>query len=603
MIFIALISLLVLLGLLYLIVVHKQAKLRAEADVKSGNDFEGRHSHEASEYTEAMQKADAKGELRPGKLINNKYLVLDKLGKGGMGQVYLCKSLSVGNLWAVKYIPFSSYNERCNSIEESILKKLNHIYLPKIVDVFYEQGGVYIVESYIEGVPLDKLMEKEGAFDEETVVEWGRQLCEALKYLHNLKPNPVIYRDMKPSNVIISNANVAILIDFGISKEYRGDEEGQPDPLLAFTSRYAAPEQLLGFSDQRSDIYSLGGMLLYLLTANDVSELKNNSYPLEKISKGLQKVLLKAVEAEAKNRYSTIDELYEALTSIKAAPLKINRANALPKDYRKIIGIFSPFAIGKTTIACNLASAYAKHGISVALIDTDDIKKGVQYHFNIDPLESLNNISSLDKAIRGGRQINKITDYCIGFKSLEIYTDHRDSRYGFGFEILDTILKYTGQNVILIDISSSLQAGLINKILSTCNERLLIIDKAFSNLMSLPASLNFLEGCNYRNMSVVLNRDMKTKGFKEKEVIEFLSSVEVFGSQKAIGGFKHVFSVPERYKELIEAMLKEPPSVLYGKDREFDLAIERLAFTIYPAGGRYGSTGLVGRIRDMIFKQ
>lgn len=602
MILITVICLLFILCLLSLKLNHKRTKLGAIANGDEGRVFEGMLKPQESEYTEVILKEASRGDLKPGKIINNKYLVLEKLGKGGMGQVYLCKSLSVGNLWAVKYIPYSSYNISYTGIEESILKKLNHIYLPRIVDVFYEQGGVYIVESYIEGVPLDKKMEKEGPFVEETVVEWGKQLCEALKYLHNLKPNPVIYRDMKPSNVIVSNANVAILIDFGISKEYRGEEDGQPDPLLAFTSRYAAPEQLLGYSDQRSDIYSLGGMLLYLLTAVDIRELKSNPYPLKNISNGLQEVLFKTVEAEAKNRFNTIDELYDALMKLKAAPSKMKQINSVPKDYKKIIGIYSPFAVGKTTVACNLASAYAKHGISVALIDTDDVKKGVQYHFNIDPLEGLNNLSSLDKAIRGGRQVNKITDYCIGYKSLEIYTDHRDSSYSFGYEILDTIIKYTDQNVILIDVSSSLQNGLINKILSICNERLLIIDKTFSNIMSLPASLNFLEGYNYKNMSVVLNRDLKTKTFKESEVVEFLSSVEVFGSLKRIGGFKHVFSVPNRYKELIESMLKEPPTVLYGKDKEFDLAIERLAFTIYPVKSLYGRTGFAGRVKDMIFK-
>lgn len=591
--------LLILLGLLS-IKKNKNCNQRVADDGEEDIEFDGGVSTQDSDYTEAILVEASKGELKPGKIINNKYLILEKLGKGGMGQVYLCKSLSIGNLWAVKYIPYSSYNSSYLMVEETILKKLNHIYLPRIVDVIYEQGGVYIVESYIEGVPLNKKMEKEGPFHEEVVIEWGKQLCEALRYLHNLKPNPVIYRDMKPSNVIISNAEVAILIDFGISKEYKGVEEGGPDPLLAFTSRYAAPEQLLGYSDQRSDIYSLGVMLLYLLTTKELKELKSNPYYLENISRALREILFKAVEADAKDRFDTVDQMYDAFVKLKVAPSKIKQLNQLPKDYKKIIGIYSPYAVGKTTIACNLASSYVKEGISVALIDTDDKKKGVQYHFNIDPLEGINNLSSLDKAIRNDKQISKIEDYCISFKSLDIYTDHRDGRYSFSYEMLDKIIKYSDANVILIDISSSLQGELINKILSVCNERLLIIDKALSNLLSLPAELSFLDDYNYKNMSLVLNKNINIKAFKEKELIEFLSSIEVFGMRKSMGSLKHIFLVPNRYKELIECMLREPPSTFYGKDKEFDQAIDKIAYTIYPIKSLHKRVGFFGMVKSTI---
>ena len=554
-------------------------------------------SLQSEETQQLSNEKDFKYNLEAGTIIKDKYVVIEKLGKGGMGQVYLCKSLTVGNLWAVKFIPKSPSNN-APIVEASILKKLNHIYLPKIADVFYEDSGTYIVESYIEGIPLDRKMEKEGPFDEDIVLEWGKQLLEVLSYLHSLQPNPIIYCDMKPSNVIITHDNVATLIDFGISKEY--ENEGGPNTphtLLSFTTKYAAPEQLLGYSDQRTDIYNLSIMLLSLLTDIEKKELKNNWHALKNMSKPIKEVLLKAADESAKKRFQTVGEFKEALINVQRHnTAKINYIKELPADYKKIIGIYSPYAVGKTTIACNLASAYAKSGNTVALIDTDDLKKDIQYHFSIDYAENLHKLARLHTVLKENRDIKNIKDYCINKKNLEIYTDHRDTRYEFNFEMIDTIIKNTDANLIIIDISSFLDSDLRNKILTVCNERLLIIDKTLSNILGLPVRLYKLDFYNNKNMSLVINKNIETKKISEKDVLGFLNSVEIFGVGPLNLSFKNVFKVPHKYKEIIECMLHDTPTPLYGRDREFDGAIDEIAYSLYQIKHRKIKKGLLSRL-------
>ena len=518
-----------------------------------------------------------------GEIIAGKYIILEKLGDGGMGQVYLCRSIAMGTLWAIKYIPVNNILEKAHLIEESILKKLNHIYLPKIIDVIHEGSGVFIVESYIEGTPLNEKVDNEGPFDEETVIGWGIQLLDALDYLHSIKPNPVIYCDMKPSNIIITNNNIATLIDFGISREHCYDMGADSDKFIGYTAAYAAPEQLLGFSDQRTDIFNLGLMLLYLLTKEDTNELKQGVLKVNRISKSLEQILLKSINAKPEGRYQTALNFREALSNIYGmSKNKIEFIRELPADYKKIIGIYSPYSIGKTTLACNLASCYIMQGLKVALIDTDYNKKDVQYHFNIDFSEHLQRLRMLYMDLQQKKQIKGIEDYCIKIKGLELYTDHRDSIYSFEYEMLEAILRNSNSNIIIVDISNNLEGNTINRIMSVCNDKLLIVDKTISNILGLPSSLKFIDSSNYKNMSLVINKDIEVKGLSDKEILDFLSDIEVFGVDTASICFKYVFKVPNKYRELIERMMKKLPTPLYGKDKDFDKAIDNIAEGLYP---------------------
>lgn len=590
-----------LLLILYFIGNTKEKKLPSENEALKEAAAAKEFSQGRREETQLIH-AEAEDDLEVGSTIDGRYQVINKLGKGGMGQVYLCKSISMGNLWAIKLIQYNKAGQHFPIVEEDILKRLNHIYLPKIVEVLYTESGAYIVESYIEGTPLDKKMAKEGPFDEEQVINWGIQLLEVLEYLHSMKPRPIIYNDMKPSNIIITHNNVATLIDFGISKELNSYSPGDSSQWMAYTAAYAAPEQLRGISDQTTDFYSLGLMLLFLLTNLETDDIKHGDIKGFQISKSLREALLRAIAVRSEERYQTAEEFKETLKEIKFNQRsQVKYIKELPADYKKIIGIYSPYAIGKTTVACNLASAYAKKGISVALIDTDSEKKDIQYHFDIESPENYQRLKRLERDIEMDKEIHRLEDYYIKRRGIEMYTDHRDSSYSFSYSMLKAIIKNTDANVIIIDIARGLDKSAINKMLSSCNDRLLIIDKTMSNILGLPSRLKGIEASNYRNMSLVINKDVAVKGITEKEVLGFLEEVEVFGAEAFSITFKHVYKVPDKYKALVGAMLQKSPSPLYGKDKEFDAAIDELGEGLYQINAR-GKRQIMAAFRRIIAK-
>ncbi len=245
-----------------------------------------------------------------GKVLKGKYRIEEKIGSGGMGSVYLCKNLELGNYWAAKFI--AKTEEKQLLAEEEILKKLNHISLPKIVDVIYDETGTFIIESYIEGTSLKDLLELVGKIDERTVVNWAVQLCEVLNYLHSMKPYPIIYRDLKPSNIIVTEDSRIVLIDFGISVEHTKEPS-----IVALSAAYAAPEQFKGVSDHRSDIYSLGVTMYQLLTGQ---LLKGKDTAVKSINKQLtdelNEIVKKCLEKDPKDRYQSVDEIRSELNKL-----------------------------------------------------------------------------------------------------------------------------------------------------------------------------------------------------------------------------------------------------------------------------------------------
>ena len=153
------------------------------------------------------------------KYLNNKYKLERKIAKGGMSSIYLCTNIELGNKWIAKQT-----DKRYSGFiyEEEILKKLNHISLPKIIDICKDNSDIYIIESYIEGISMQKKLENLGKLKVDKVIDYSLQLCEVLIYLHNMKPMPIIHKDIKPSNIIITEYDKLVLIDFGISEELGG---------------------------------------------------------------------------------------------------------------------------------------------------------------------------------------------------------------------------------------------------------------------------------------------------------------------------------------------------------------------------------------------
>ncbi len=214
-------------------------------------------------------------------LLNQRYLLLEALGKGGMGTVYRAEHVRLHAIVAIKEIrglsrlagdedKLRAELDRCEH-EARFLVKLNHPNLPKVTDAFVEQDAFYLVMEYIEGVTLDaRLQEAEGRpLDVLQTVEWGLQIVEVLTYLHAQDP-PIIFRDLKPSNVMVTPDGIIKLIDFGIARHFQPG--ASKDTSLLGSVGYSPPEQFgKGQTDPRSDVYALGATLHHLVTGRDPS--------------------------------------------------------------------------------------------------------------------------------------------------------------------------------------------------------------------------------------------------------------------------------------------------------------------------------------------
>ena len=254
-----------------------------------------------------------------GTIIDNKYELLTLIGEGGMSYVYLAMDIRLNKQWAVKEIKkIGEGSDRIviNSIikETNLLKKLDHPMLPRIVDIINHNDSLYIVMDYIEGETLNVLLEKNGAQPEGEVIEWAKKLCDALLYLHSQNP-PIIYRDMKPANIILKPDGNIKLIDFGIAREYKSGDIS--DTTALGTIGYAAPEQFGGQTDQRTDIYNLGATLYHLLTGISPCEPPYVLYPIRSVkpdlSLGIEGIILKCTQPDPRNRYRSCAELMYAL--------------------------------------------------------------------------------------------------------------------------------------------------------------------------------------------------------------------------------------------------------------------------------------------------
>lgn len=253
-----------------------------------------------------------------GTVIANKYEILKEIGRGGMSVVYLAMDKNLNKQWAVKEIrkKGSGKNDEIvvNSLiaEANLMKKLDHSSLPRIVDIIDNGITIYVIMDYIEGESLDKILKANGPQPEDLVIGWAKQLCDALSYLHSQKP-PIVYRDMKPANIMLKPEGNIKIIDFGIAREYK--EQNLADTTVLGTKGYAPPEQYSGQTDPRSDIFALGMTMHHLLTGVD----PRNGEPYApvrqwnpELSEGIEIIIDKCVEPAAEHRYqSCMDLLFD----------------------------------------------------------------------------------------------------------------------------------------------------------------------------------------------------------------------------------------------------------------------------------------------------
>lgn len=263
--------------------------------------------------------------LEIGQLIDNKYKIIHEVGKGGMSHVYLAINEAAGKEWAIKEVLKKGIKEgesvkQDPVTETNILKNLSSPHLPQIIDVISQEDKYLIVMDFIEGITLKKKLDNEGRQKQEDVVAWALQLCDVLEYLHGQDP-PIIYRDMKPGNIMLKPDGTIVLIDFGIAREYKA--EATEDTRTLGTRGYAAPEQYggMGQTDERTDIYNLGATMYHLVTGHDPTKPPYEMRPIRQwdplLSTGLESVIVKCTLNDPEQRYQNAAQLRFALEHYK----------------------------------------------------------------------------------------------------------------------------------------------------------------------------------------------------------------------------------------------------------------------------------------------
>jgi serine/threonine-protein kinase len=271
--------------------------------------------------------------LTTGKVLNHRYEIVRRIGGGGMGAVYLAKDRNLGDApRAVKEMIESHIDETQHEKaiadfkrESLLLTELEHPSIPTVYDYFYDENSerFYLVMKFIPGSDLASRLRAtpQGRIDEPTITEWGMQVADVLHYLHT-RPQPIIYRDLKPANLMIdSNNNRIMLIDFGIARWVNKKEKGV---TAVGTMGYAPPELFSGRADPRVDIYSLGATMFHLLTGADpqdnpllIFDFTKNPRPRQinpALSSEMERILMRSVEYKPEHRFQSGAEMRESLS-------------------------------------------------------------------------------------------------------------------------------------------------------------------------------------------------------------------------------------------------------------------------------------------------
>ena len=300
-------------------------------------------------------------------LIQNRYLIVQLIGKGGMGEVYLAVDQRLGSAVALKRCFFAGDENLGNAFEREarVLARLRHPVLPKVSDHFGENEEQFLVMEHISGDDLSKRIEaNQKPFPLSWVMFWADQLLDALSYLHSHEP-PIIHRDIKPQNLKLTDENHVVLLDFGLSKTSTGltnlaSGTGSTGSVVGYTPHYAPMEQIRGIgTSSRSDLYSLSATLYQLMTniipADALSRadtlLNGMPDPIKaptllnpEVPPAVSEVILKGMEVSQERRYTSAREMQKSLrkafsemqNAMAAQTVAFNTADA------KVNGIDTP---------------------------------------------------------------------------------------------------------------------------------------------------------------------------------------------------------------------------------------------------------------------
>lgn len=268
--------------------------------------------------------------IAPGTVLENRYEILRVCGRGGMSTVYAARDLRfshVERLCAIKEMVDRAHDHQTRVLrlanferEASLLATLSHPAIPKIYDFFSRAGLIYLVLEFIDGEDLEHLIARsEEPIDEEILIDWSDQILDVLSYLHEHQPEPIVFRDLKPSNIMLRSDGSISLIDFGIARTFQPLQRG----TMIGTEGYAPPEQYRGISEPRGDVYAMGATLHHLSTKSDprseapftfAQRLPTELNPV--LTSEFESVVLRAVAYSPADRFPSAAAMQQALRAI-----------------------------------------------------------------------------------------------------------------------------------------------------------------------------------------------------------------------------------------------------------------------------------------------
>jgi outer membrane protein assembly factor BamB/tRNA A-37 threonylcarbamoyl transferase component Bud32 len=303
------------------------------------------------------QETSEFGQLQPGVTLQDRYLILGVVGTGGMGSVYKGRDLhfpNVTKLVAVKEMINMATDPNMHEMvvrnferEADLLATLSHPSIPRIYDYFTQERSSYLVMEFVEGKDLEAILrESDEYLPEEQVVGWAIELCDVLSYLHSHKPQPVVFRDMKPSNVMVDQHGHIRLIDFGIARVFQPGEKG----TMIGTEGYSPPEQYRGEASPAGDLYALGATLHHLLTQRDPRSEPPFSFaerPIRDINPAVSPEVEAVIDAslsyDPKDRFQDANTMKEALTvaAKETGILSSSQASAALRPRNEVESVWS----------------------------------------------------------------------------------------------------------------------------------------------------------------------------------------------------------------------------------------------------------------------
>jgi serine/threonine-protein kinase len=323
------------------------------------------------------------GRLPANTFLRGRYIILRKIGQGGMAAVYQATDTqsSDGNLWAIKEMSDAALRdpeERQYAIqsfqrEAELLRKLDHPNLPKVIDAFTEGGKHYLVMEFVPGKTLQELLDERGThFKQAEVTPWALQLCNVLDYLHNQTPK-IIFRDLKPSNIMLTPNNQIKLIDFGIVRFFKPGKN--KDTLALGTPGYSPPEAIEGQTDERSDLYSLCVVLHQLLTGHNPATTIFNHPPVRQlnpaVSTELDYLLKRGLYNDRQQRWTTVNEMRLELT-------RVTQSQIAAAHYAAEQKVAAPDATAPAAVFKPVNNAVASHQVGQPV--SAPVTPGQQYN-------------------------------------------------------------------------------------------------------------------------------------------------------------------------------------------------------------------------------